>query len=220
MTLVIFDCDGVLVDSELESNRILAAALTAWGHPIDTKTSITRYAGMSMQSLVAHVETETGRQLPPDFVHRHRSEVSLVFDTTLRAIAGVAEVLAGHDGRRCVASSSAPQRIERSLRTTGLIDYFPSDALFSATMVARGKPAPDLFLYAADRMGVAPSDCIIIEDSLPGVQAAVAAGIPVLGFTGGGHILDGHDEKLRASGATEIFGDMALLPGLLARYLP
>jgi HAD superfamily hydrolase (TIGR01509 family) len=220
MTLVIFDCDGVLVDSEAESNRILAEQLTAWGHPVDAETSIARYTGMSMKSLVAAVERETGRQLSDDFVQSYRAEVTRAFDESLQPIAGVAEVLAAHDGLRCVASSSMPFRIERSLRTTGLIDYFRLDALFSAAMVERGKPAPDLFLHAAERMGIPPSDCIVIEDSVYGVEAAVAAGMPALGFTGGGHIRDGHDARLRDRGATEVFDDMALLPDLLARYLP
>lgn len=218
MTLVIFDCDGVLVYSEILSNCNIAEQLTACGYPIDTETSIARFTGMSMQGLVAFVESEWGQSLPEDFVQVCRANANRTFDTDLRAIAGVGEVLAAHDGLRCVASSSSPQRIERSLRTTGLIGHFRGEALFSAPLVERGKPAPDLFLYAANRMGVAPVDCIVIEDSLPGVQAAVAAGIPVLGFTGGSHIRDGHGERLRALGAAEVFDDMALLPGLLARY--
>lgn len=220
MTLVIFDCDGVLVDSEIAFNRIIADQLTACGYPVDTDTAIARFTGMSMPSLMAIVEAELGRSLPGDFAPRCRAEADRIFDAELQPVPGVAEVLAAHEGLRCVASSSAPQRIERSLRTTGLIDHFHPDALFSAAMVARGKPSPDLFLFAAERMGIGPADCIVIEDSLPGVEAAVAAGIPVLGFTGGGHIRDGHDEKLRDRGATDVFGDMALLPDLLARYLP
>jgi HAD superfamily hydrolase (TIGR01509 family) len=218
MTLVIFDCDGVLVDSEILSNHVLAGLLTDCGYPVDTETAIVRFTGMSSVSVVANVESAMGKALPADFVQRYREDVTRAFDAALQLVAGVADMLAAHEGLRCVASSSTPQRIERSLRTTGLIGHFRGEALFSAAMVERGKPAPDLFLYAADRMGVAPADCIVIEDSLPGVQAAVAAGIPVLGFTGGSHIRDGHGERLRALGAAEVFDDMALLPGLLARY--
>ena len=218
MTLVIFDCDGVLVDSEVLFNRIVAEQLTASGYPLDTETSIARFTGMSMPSLVALVEREWGQRLPGDFAERCRAMADPVFDAELKAISGIAEVLAGHDGPRCVASSSAPRRIERSLRTTGLIDHFDAATLFSAAMVERGKPAPDLFLHAAQQMGAAPAECIVIEDSLPGAEAALAAGMITLGFAGGGHIRNGHAEKLDALGVAAVFDDMAALPDLLARH--
>ena len=194
MTLVIFDCDGVLVDSEVLFNRIVAEQLTASGYPLDTETSIARFTGMSMPSLVALVEREWGQRLPGDFAERCRAMADPVFDAELKAISGIAEVLAGHDGPRCVASSSAPRRIER------------------------GKPAPDLFLHAAQQMGAAPAECIVIEDSLPGAEAALAAGMITLGFAGGGHIRNGHAEKLDALGVAAVFDDMAALPDLLARH--
>jgi len=220
MTLVIFDCDGVLVDSEVASNHILAERLTAWGYPVDAETAMARFTGMSMRSVEALVESETGRTLPEDFAQGYRAELSRVFDEQLQPIAGIAEVLAAHDGPRCVASSGMPFRIERSLRTTGLIDYFQDGTLFSAAMVERGKPAPDLFLHAAQQMGAAPADCVVVEDSLLGVEAGVAANMTVLGFTGGGHIRAGHDAELQARGAAHVFDDMALLPELLAAFDP
>jgi len=218
MTMVIFDCDGVLVDSEVLFNRIVAEQLTACGYPVDTETSIARFTGMSMPSLISLVEQEWGQSLPADFADRCRTIADPVFDAELAPIPGISEVLLGHDGLRCVASSSAPRRIERSLRTTGLIDHFGMDTLFSAAMVGRGKPAPDLFLHAAQKMGVAPAACVVIEDSLLGAEAAVAAGMPALGFTGGGHIRQGHAENLRSVGVAAVFDDMTALPGLLAGF--
>jgi HAD superfamily hydrolase (TIGR01509 family) len=118
--------------------------------------------------------------------------------------------------RRCVASSSAPERLRHSLSLTGLLRCFEPH-VFSATEVARGKPAPDLFLFAAASMQVAPVGCVVIEDSVPGVQAAVAAGMRAIGFTGGGHCRPGHAERLRAAGAAAVTDAMAALPALVAR---
>jgi beta-phosphoglucomutase-like phosphatase (HAD superfamily) len=106
-------------------------------------------------------------------------------------------------------------RIRRSLKSTGLYRHFADHAIFSAAMVQRGKPAPDLFLHAAGEMAAAPAACIVIEDSLPGVEAAVAAGMTVLGFAGASHIRDGHADRLRDRGAAHVFDDMAALPALL-----
>jgi len=220
MTLVIFDCDGVLVDSEVLFNRVLAEQLTAFGYPIDTDSAIERFTGMSMPSLMKIIEGELGHGLPDGFTDSCRARANDVLDRDLQAIPGIGAVLDRHAGPRCVASSSSPHRIRRSLATTGLIDHFTDETLFSATMVARGKPAPDLFLHAARTMGAAASDCVVIEDSLPGAQAAVAAGMTTLGFTGGGHIRDGHAAALRAIGVATVFDDMARLPSLLERYWP
>jgi len=220
MTLVIFDCDGVLVDSEVLFNRVLAAELTACGFPIDAESAIARFTGMSMASLVARVEAELGRPLPPDFGNRCRVRADTVMDRELQAIDGIDAVLADHAGPRCVASSSAMRRIRRSLATTGLARHFDADTLFSAAMVARGKPAPDLFLHAAKRMGAPPGACLVVEDSLPGIGAATAAGMTVLGFCGASHIRDGHAARLTEAGAAAVFDDMAILPDLLETYAP
>lgn len=216
MTLVIFDCDGVLVDSEVLFNRIAAEEFTANGYPIDTESCIARFTGLSTPSMLAVVEAESGLAMPEDFGERCRARANTLFDSELQAIAGIEDVLAGHAPRRCVASSSSPTRIRRSLKSTGLYRHFEDERIFSAAMVERGKPAPDLFLHAAATLEAAPTDCIVIEDSLPGVQAAVAAGMTVFGFTGASHIRDGHADRLRDSGVDRVFERMAELPALLA----
>lgn len=218
MTLILFDCDGVLVDSEVLFNWVVAEQLTAAGYPIDTDGAIERFTGMSMPSLMKIVEDELGHALPDGFTGECRARANDVLDRDLQPIPGIGAVLERHAGRRCVASSSSPLRIRRSLATTGLIGHFADETIFSAAMVQRGKPAPDLFLHAAHTMGAAPADCVVIEDSLLGAQAAVAAGMTALGFTGGSHIRDGHADALRAIGVVDIFDDMAQLPGLLRRY--
>ena len=216
MTLVIFDCDGVLVDSEVLFNRIAAEEFTRCGVPMDTETAIARYTGISAPSMIASVEAETGKTIPEDFAQRCRARANEVFDSELEAIAGIDAVLSDHAPHRCVASSSSPARIRRSLKSTDLYRYFADERIFSAVMVENGKPAPDLFLHAAATIGAAPADCIVVEDSQPGVQAAVAAGMTVLGFIGASHIRDGHADRLRDTGADHIFDDMTALPGLLA----
>ena len=216
MSLVIFDCDGVLVDSEVLFNRIAAEEFARCGVPMDTETALARYTGISAPSMIASVEAETGKTIPEDFAQRCRARANEVFDSELEAIAGIDAVLSGHAPHRCVASSSSPARIRRSLKSTDLYRYFADERIFSAVMVENGKPAPDLFLHAAATSGAAPADCIVVEDSQPGVQAAVAAGMTVLGFIGASHIRDGHADRLRDTGADHIFDDMTALPGLLA----
>ncbi len=217
MTLVIFDCDGVLVDSEVLFNRIAAEQFTACGYPVDTETAIARFTGLSTPSMIAIVEAESGLTIPDDFAQRCRAQANTVFDNELQAIDGIDEVLGGHAPRRCVASSSSPTRIRRSLKSTNLYRHFNDETIFSAAMVERGKPAPDLFLHAASEMAAAPDECVVIEDSMPGVEAAVAAGMTVLGFVGASHIQDGHADRLREKGATSIFSAMADLPDMLQR---
>ena len=134
----------------------------------------------------------------------------------LKAIAGVADAIAAIDLPKCVASSGVPEKIRHGLECAGLYELL-SPHIFSAVQVARGKPAPDLFLYAAKEMGAAPERCLVIEDSVPGVTGAVAAGMTVLGFHGGSHCLPGHGEKLRDAGAALLFDDMRQLPDLILR---
>lgn len=203
--LVIFDCDGVLVDSEPISLGVLTRGLNAIGLPLDVETVRARYAGTSMVSIMERVATEDGVQPPDGFAERVKAETLRAFEAELSAMAGIAEALAALDRPFCVASSSDPVRLRRSLTLTGLLPLFES-RIFSSAEVARGKPFPDLFLHAAARMGAEPAACLVIEDSVPGVQAARAAGMRVAGFTGGGHW--GHDRSgrdLLAAGAARVF---------------
>ncbi|HVC56762.1 MAG TPA: HAD family hydrolase [Stellaceae bacterium] len=212
--LVIFDCDGVLVDSEPIVNRAHAATLAACGCPIDERELLERFCGVSDKDMLAVIERDAGRLLPADYADRVSAIVARDYRRSLRAIDGVAAVLAAISMPVCVASSGVMAQIRRGLDATGLAPYF-ADNLFSASMVARGKPAPDLFLYAANRMSVAPPRCVVVEDSVPGVAAALAAGMTAIGFTGGSHCRPGHDLRLAAQGAAAVVEHMDdLLPAL------
>lgn len=209
--LVIFDNDGVLVDSEPISNRLLAAYLTELGHPTSYEDSIRDYMGSAMHRVHDLVEERTGQRLPGDFDDVFHARVFAAFERELKPVAGavdVVEKLAADKVPYCVASSGSHERIRVGHRTTGLDRWFGDEVVFSSQDVGRGKPAPDLFLYAAERMGVAPDRCAVVEDSPLGVQAAVAAGMDVYGFTA-----MTPPEKL--AGATRLFDDLRELPDLL-----
>lgn len=215
--LLIFDCDGVLVDSEVLACRIDAEVLTDLGVPYTAEEIARQFVGVSMRDMIARIEAERGFRLPEDFGERVNRTLFARFETDLKPIAGVRESLLALPFRRCVASSSVPERIALSLRVTGLASLF--DHVFSATEVPRGKPAPDLFIHAAQRMETHPSACLVIEDSMAGVQAALAAGMRVIGFTGGGHCGPDHGDKLRQAGASVIVERMADLPQVLQQTL-
>ncbi|MFE2586494.1 HAD family hydrolase [Streptomyces sp. NPDC059378] len=209
--LVIFDNDGVLVDSEPISNRLLAAYLTELGHPTSYEDSIRDYMGSAMHRIHDLVQERTGRQLPPDFDDVFHARVFAAFERELKPVPGVADVLAQLTADAvpyCVASSGSHERIRVGHRTTGLDRWFDEDRIFSSQDVGRGKPAPDLFLYAAERMGVPPQRCVVIEDSPLGVQAAVAAGMDVYGFTA-------MTPPERLAGATQLFSEHRELADLL-----
>ncbi|MFC0846913.1 HAD family hydrolase [Streptomyces noboritoensis] len=209
--LIIFDNDGVLVDSEPISNTILAAYLTELGFPTSYEDSIRDYMGSAMHRIHDLIQERTGRVLPADFDDAFHARVFAAFERELQPVAGAADVLAKlvADGvPYCVASSGSHERIRVGHRTTGLDEWFEEEWVFSSQDVGRGKPAPDLFLYAAERMGVAPERCAVVEDSPLGVQAARAAGMDVYGFTA-------MTPEERLQGATALFSDMAQLRELL-----
>ncbi|MGW4275326.1 HAD family hydrolase [Streptomyces seoulensis] len=209
--LILFDNDGVLVDSEPISNRLMAEYLTELGHPTSYEDSLRDYMGAAMHRIHDLVLERTGRRLPDDFDDVFHARVFAAFERELKPVPGAAEVLEmlAAEGRPyCVASSGSHQRIRVGHRTTGLDRWFEDDRLFSSQDVGRGKPAPDLFLYAAERMGVAPERCLVVEDSPLGVRAALAAGMDVYGFTA-------MTPADRLAGATELFADMGRLADLL-----
>jgi HAD superfamily hydrolase (TIGR01509 family) len=215
--LVIFDCDGVLIDSELLSVQADIESLAEHGIDISAEEILERYTGISMAGMLADLETRYGRQLP-GFADRHGQRLRALFESGLRPIPGVVAVLDSLECGSCVASSSTPERLRHALSLVGFFERFHPN-IFSATEVARGKPAPDLFLHAADRMGVAPQRCVVIEDSLPGVAAAVAAGMTAIGFSGGGHCRPGHDLRLAAEGAALVIRHLAdLVPALAQQW--
>ncbi|MFE6165917.1 HAD family hydrolase [Streptomyces sp. NPDC056486] len=209
--LVIFDNDGVLVDSEPLSNTILAAYLTELGHPTTYEDSLRDYMGAAVHRVHDLVLERSGQRLPGDFDVTFHARVFAAFERELEPVAGavgVLEKLVADGVPYCLASSGSHERIRVGHRRTGLDRWFDDERIFSSEDVGRGKPAPDLFLYAAERMGVAPEKCVVIEDSPLGVRAAVAAGMDVYGFTA-------MTPAERLSGATELFGDMGELADLL-----
>ena len=212
--LVIFDCDGVLVDSEVVACRVDAEVLSEAGIPITAAEVAERFIGTTMSQMLATLSAEHAVELPPDLVGRLQGRLEAAFERELRPLPGAAELLAALTLPSCVASSSGPERLAQSLGLAGLADHF-GPRVFSARSVARGKPAPDLFFYAAERMAVAPERCLVIEDSLSGVTAAVAAGMAVTGFTGGSHCGPGHGERLRSAGAAQVVASMAELGELI-----
>ncbi|MEY7980649.1 HAD family hydrolase [Streptomyces pilosus] len=209
--LVIFDNDGVLVDSEPISNRLLAAYLTELGHPTSYEESIRDYMGSAMHRVHDLVEERTGRRLPTDFDDVFHTRVFAAFERELKPVVGATDVLEQltADGvPYCVASSGSHERIRVGHRSAGLDRWFDDERIFSSQDVGRGKPAPDLFLYAAERMGVAPERCVVVEDSPLGVRAAVAAGMDVYGFTA-------MTPAAKLAGAARFFDDMRELNALL-----
>lgn len=202
--LVIFDMDGVLVDSEPISCEVTAACLSEIGHPIDAATVGRRYLGVSVAGMLEQIEAERGAPVPEGFAALVERRTLEAYEDRLRPVCGMADLLAAFDGRCCVASSSTPARIARSLELAGLGERFTS--LFSATMVAHGKPAPDLFLHAAAAMGCDPGRTIVVEDSVAGVTAGRRAGMHTIGFTAGAHLLadEAHGRRLVEAGADEI----------------
>jgi HAD superfamily hydrolase (TIGR01509 family) len=214
-SLLIFDCDGVLIDSELIACRVDAACLTEIGFPTTAAYIQAEFVGLSSRTMFERFERDHGRRLPAEFPATLQRRLAAAFDDELEAMAGVADMLPALGVRKCVASSSHPERLRHTLGLTGLWPHFDPH-VFSASMVANGKPAPDLFLYAAAQMDVASRDCVVVEDSHAGVTAARAAGMRVLGFAGGSHCGPDHAAMLREAGADIVFDDMRRLPELLA----
>ena len=211
--LVIFDCDGVLVDTEPVSNAVMSAALAHYGIAISADDCRQRFVGRTIEAVQAAVEAEIGRSLDADWPDRVRRQTEAAFDRGVQPIAGIEAAIAAVKGAHlpyCVASSGKFSKMRKSLGTARLLPHF-EDVLFSAEQVQRGKPSPDLFLFAAERMGADPAACVVIEDSVPGVQAGLAAGMRVLAFAG-----DPMSVKAGLLEAgTESFSHMNDLPPLL-----
>jgi len=212
--LILFDCDGVLVDSEMIANRVMAAHLSAHGYPITGAQARQRFIGRTIAKVMEMVR-DAGVDLPDDFEATLRQKDEVAFARELEPVRGVVNALKRLDGRpKAVASSGSMAKIERNLEITGLRNYF-GPYLFSAAMVANPKPAPDLFLFAAREMNVAPADCWVIEDTPLGVEAAQRAGMRAAGFCGASHATPDLGDTLRRAGAEVVFDDMARMPGIL-----
>lgn len=185
--LVIFDCDGVLIDSEVISASMLISELSLYGVQIDREFVSRQFLGRSYPVVIKEVRETFGITLPDHFEADYRARLLAAFVRDLKIMPGITDVLARLGVRHCVATSSSPERVAKSLILAGLQDAF-GPSVFTATMVGHGKPAPDLFLYTAAQMGVDPACCLVIEDSLNGVRAGLAAGMQVWRFTGGSHL--------------------------------
>jgi HAD superfamily hydrolase (TIGR01509 family) len=228
--LVIFDCDGVLVDSEPISNEVLAEALTAEGLPTTRLEALAEYKGLLLSDVVARAEDKLGHALPRGWVEGYERERIAAFRRGLRPVpdaAATVELLIAAGLAVCVASQGKLEKTRLTLGLTGLLDLFPDGALFSAYSVARGKPHPDLFLHAAGVMGVEPSRCVVVEDTPVGVTAAAGAGMRVLGYAADTNIAGASDTdtadtadtadaaELREAGAEAVLKSLAELPPLL-----
>ena len=187
--LIIFDCDGVLIDSEIISAQMLIDELAVLGVQIDLTYVARHFLGRSYPTVMETIRREFNLILPPEFEELYRARLLAKSEQDLKIMPHVADVLAKLQLPFCIATSSSPMRAAKSLAMVGL-GHLAGPRLFTSTMVARGKPAPDLFLHAAAQMGADPARCLVIEDSLTGVRAALAAGMPVWRFTGGSHLKD------------------------------
>ena len=217
--LVIFDCDGVLVDSEPIANQSFARALKQQGLDWSVEETMRRLMGRSLKSCVEIVEGEIGRKLPGNFLETMQAVTYQGFrDAPLQAVAGVkdaAQALKAAGVETCVASSGGLEKMRFTLGLTGLWDFFEG-RIFSAAQVARGKPFPDLFLHAAISMNVQPFDCVVVEDSVPGVQAARSAGMRALAYAAAPYA----DRVALAKAGGFLFTDMKELPELVRESEP
>ncbi len=213
--LIIYDCDGTLIDTETIYGEINLSAyhalgLTHWTMDsyVDAMVGIPYAVGRKI------IEAEYGAPLPADFDAGIEREAQRRLATELASLPGVIEAVSAIDGARCVASSTSLAPLKRNLATAGLLELFDPH-VFSASQVSRGKPHPDVFLFAAESMGVKPQNCLVIEDSVPGVHAARAAGMPVVGFTGVAHDPSRIEARLVEAGAMTVINHMAQWPALV-----
>lgn len=210
--MVIFDCNGVLVDSELLATTVASEEFARAGFALPPDVIARYFTGRRAADMFAEVELAAGRRLPDNFGATVTAATLKRFRAELRATQHVAHALTWLRGRKCVASSASLDRMRMSLETVGLLKYF-DPYLFSAADLPRGKPAPDVFLLVAEKMNVRPDQCIVVEDSPVGVAAAAAAGMTPIGFVGGSHAGPHLGAHLMASGARTVINDMRLLKG-------
>jgi HAD superfamily hydrolase (TIGR01509 family) len=214
---IIFDFDGVLIESEYEGNVALAGLLTSLGHPTSPQEAVRHYTGLSGKDFIETVEARIGRKLPPGFHDRTRAHREEAMLQGVAAVAGAIEFVRSIPSRlpRAVASSSSTRWVRAHLRHLGIDAMFEPHIYSGAEHVVRGKPAPDLYLHAANELGIEIEEAVVIEDSEVGMKGALASGARVIGLAAGRHCFDGHEEMLREAGATEVVHDFAELARLL-----
>jgi HAD superfamily hydrolase (TIGR01509 family) len=210
---IIFDCDGVLIDSEVISARIMIEELAHENIEIDFAHFQENFLGRGFAKVAADLRANYGQVISNDFEPRYRAKLMDAFTQELQPVSGIFEVLDQLSLPSCVATSSSPTRVEHSLKLAGLEHYFGKN-VFTASLVKNGKPAPDLFLFAAAEMQMDPVNCLVIEDSQTGLEAALRAQMPVWQFTGGSHLknyLSRNDKEIPT------FDNWALFPDMLAQ---
>lgn len=218
METLIFDCDGVLVDSEVIAEATLVEQLRDWLPDLQPDTVLRHALGMTTENILTHLEQLSAHALPEDALPRIDDAIDARLAQELKAIDGVAEAVAKLSMPLAIVSNSRRQRVLNSLSTTGLDAWMGKYPLFTAEQVSLPKPDPAVYLLAASEMGRRPEDCLVVEDSISGVTAAKAAGMTVIGFVGASHIEDGHDRRLRDAGAWEILPRMHGLQSLVERW--
>lgn len=216
---LIFDFDGVLLESEFESNRHLAHLLTELGHPTEPEEALANFSGLAGKDFIAAIEARIGAELPPHFRERRKAEAERALRDGIAAVEGAVEFVRSLPASlpKAVASSSSTNWIRTHLANLGLQDVFGQHLYSGAEHVERGKPSPDLYLHAARELAVPIEQCVIIEDSEVGATGALASGASVIGLAAGLHCLDGHEERLRALGIEYVahsFTEVRLLVGL------
>jgi HAD superfamily hydrolase (TIGR01509 family) len=216
---IIFDFDGVLLESEFEGNQAIAKLLTDLGHKTSVEEALNHYVGLSGQQFIDAIESRIGAKLPPQFHERMRAHSLRALREGIRAVVGAVEFVRSLPPGlpKAVASSSSTRWIRTHLDHLGLGDAFGDHIYSGREHVERGKPAPDLYIYAARQLGLPIADCVVIEDSEVGAKGALASGARVVGLAAGSHCLDGHADRLRALGVSEIadsFDEVGRLLGL------
>lgn len=218
MELLIFDCDGVLVDSEAIAEQVLRERLAAWLPDLHADDELRRALGMTTQAILDHLAVRSTHALPYDALERIDAAIETRLAAELEAMVGVAAAIDALDLPLAIVSNSSRRRVAASLASTGLDAQLGEAPLFTAEQVARPKPAPDVYLLAAKSLGIVPEACLVVEDSVSGASAARAAGMTVIGFTGASHIEPGHDARLREAGVWQVLECMAELGALVMRW--
>ena len=219
MAALIFDFDGVIADSEALANTVLAEFVTDLGHATSLDDSLEHYSGRRWDDAMAAIQSVIGKPLPPSFSDDLKAAILERFRTDLREVSGARQFIRRFSGTpRCIASSSSIDRLRLCLSVLDLTDEFGGN-VFSAEMVSRGKPHPDIFLLAADKLGVNPESCLVIEDSASGIRAAVAAGMTAVGLCAASHIRQGHHLRLREAGALHLADSWDEAEAIASRFL-
>jgi HAD superfamily hydrolase (TIGR01509 family) len=214
---IIFDFDGVLVESEYEGNRELAALLTEFGHPHEVEDTLRLYVGLSGGSFIGAIEQKIGTSLPPEFHDRLKEMSRRALREGVGAVAGAIEFVRSlpDETPKAVASSSSTRWVKGHLDNLKIADAFAGHVYSGREHVAQGKPAPDLYFYAAEQLRTPIERCVIIEDSRVGAMGALASGARVIGLAAGSHCLDGHGEMLKSLGVKDVAHSFAEVRGLL-----